>query len=135
MGLIVDMSVNRNVDLGFLQMQVLWLLSKKPAHGYWLMERLSAIKHSPITQGTLYPTLAKLESMGFIKAAASGVRGRKTYSLTAKGRRAADESCREFISIYQSIFYDYCCVSCGGKGSSLVRPVQLMGVKPAGLRK
>lgn len=120
------MSVNRNIEnLGFLQMQVLWLMTKQPLHGYRLMELLSMVKHSPITQGTLYPTLAKLEKMGFIKAHKEGARGKKVYSLTATGQRAASVSCREFISIYQGIFYDFCCSSCKGKEHAVIKPVSL----------
>lgn len=117
------MSVYRTIELGLLQMQVLWILSKQPLHGYKLMELLNGIKRTKVTQGTLYPVLAKLEALRFIKAGKEGARGKKTYHLTVSGKRVAAQSCREFVSIYQSIFYDFCCSSCSGQGS-VAKPVQ-----------
>lgn len=118
------MSVNKNMpDLGLLQMQVLWILSKRPSHGYYLMDLLTRIKHSPITQGTLYPTLAKLEKLGLVTFHTEGPRGKKTYALTAKGRRVAQDTCREFMSTYQDIFYDFGCAKCSGKAQAPIQPI------------
>jgi len=106
--IITDMSV----DLGVLQMQVLWLLSKEPQHGYALLKRLRAIKRAPLTQGALYPALAALERAKFVKARKAGVRGKKVYAVTAKGRKALNEACAEFVAIFQGIFGDFYCTKC-----------------------
>lgn len=106
------MSVKR-CDLGLLQMQILWLLSKKPSHGYDLMKTLNKIKRTRITQSTMYPCLAKLESMGLVKSKASGSRGRKTYVLSAKGRKTLAQSMKEFCACFEGIFKDVKCVECG----------------------
>lgn len=119
------MSVNRNIvrELGLLQMQILWILSKREAHGYFLMELLSRIKHSPVTQGTLYPALAKLERPRLVAFRKEGTRGKKLFHLTAKGRTIAEETCREFISTYQDIFYDFTCSSCKGHCHAPIHPI------------
>jgi len=59
--------------------------------------------------GTLYPILHKLEQEGLIKGAWSGEEGsrkRKSYTLTAKGRRRAAElrdAWREFIEHFVEV--------------------------------
>ena len=112
----VALSIVMSVDLGVLQMQILWLLNKKPDHGYALLRELRKIKRSKLTQGTLYPALAALEKMRFIKAHKSGSRGKKTYSVTSKGKKAMLQACGEFVTIFSGIFGDfYCKKSCGGR--------------------
>ncbi|PIO03899.1 hypothetical protein COT48_03160 [Candidatus Woesearchaeota archaeon CG08_land_8_20_14_0_20_47_9] len=107
------MSVKRGVELGALQTQVLWLLGKKPSHGYELMKELNAIKKTKVTQGTLYPLLAKLEAAGFVKGERKGARNKRVYSLTPKGKAVMRESCAEFVKLFSGIISDFKCTSCG----------------------
>jgi DNA-binding PadR family transcriptional regulator len=112
-----------SVDLGVLQMQVLWLLSKEPQHGYALLKRLRALKRAPVTQGALYPALAALEKQKLIKAEKAGARGKKVYCVTPAGRKTLNDACGEFVAIFQGIFGDYYCgtrCSCGRNSSSSV---------------
>lgn len=106
------MSVERHIndiELGLLQMQVLWLL-KKPSHGYELMKSLNAIKRTKITQGTLYPTLQRLEELKLIK---SETKGRKrVYHLTNDGKATMKNNCQEFCKTFQGIFEDFICGKC-----------------------
>lgn len=93
-------------------MQVLWLLSKKPAHGYELMRKLSEIKNARITQGTLYPALERLQEMGLVvgkKFKARAHRGKIVYSLTEKGFREMARNCKEFCLIFSGVFNDFYC--------------------------
>jgi len=115
------MSVNRNMraargerglELGVLQMQLLWLLSKKPTHGYELMRTLSKIKNTRITQGTLYPALERLEEMRLVagkRSKARADRGKIVYSLTESGFREMDRNCKEFCLIFSGVFKDFYC--------------------------
>ncbi|MEK6923889.1 MAG: PadR family transcriptional regulator [Candidatus Micrarchaeota archaeon] len=109
----IDMSTASNVELGFLQMQVLWLLSKGSQHGYALMRELSRLKGCRVGQGALYPALARLVKAKLIHIVSRGARGRMSYGLTPAGRRTAARFCREFVSVYRGIFFDYCCKACG----------------------
>ena len=106
------MSLSQQADLGVLQMQILWLLGKKPSHGYDLMKQLSEIKRTKITQGTLYPTVAKLQKRGLVTAKTEGKRGKKTYSLTPEGKKLMADNCREFVTIFSGIISDYRCSGC-----------------------
>ncbi|MEM0475624.1 MAG: PadR family transcriptional regulator [Candidatus Norongarragalinales archaeon] len=98
-----------SVNLGILQMQVLWLLSKEPQHGYALLKTLSRLKKTRITQGTLYPALAALERAQLVKSRKAGARGKKVYFVTPAGRKALREACSEFVAIFQGIFNEYFC--------------------------
>ncbi|MEM7819257.1 MAG: PadR family transcriptional regulator [Candidatus Aenigmatarchaeota archaeon] len=114
------MSVNKHnrnrqndIEIGILQMQILWLLNKKPIHGYELMKRLNEIKTTKITQGTLYPTLQKLEKLKLIKS-------RKNerviiYYVTSKGKKIMKETCDDFCRTFLGIIKDFVCLKCGAK--------------------
>lgn len=108
--------LGRESDVGALQMQLLWLLSKKPAHGYELMKTLNAIKKTKVTQSTLYPALSALEKKGLVQSGkASGARGKKVYSLTGSGKRVMKQNCAEFVGIFKGIIADFYCPLCNCK--------------------
>ena len=107
------MSGNRHsgyIDLGILQMQILWLLNRKDTHGYELMKNLNEIKKTKITQGTLYPALQRLEELNLIKSK----KGKRKiiYSLTSKGKKIMSDNCIEFCHTFEGIFKDYICHHC-----------------------
>jgi PadR family transcriptional regulator PadR len=75
---------------GFVQPRLLLQLVKKPAHGYELMETLSAAADDPAPPdpGTLYRTLRSLEEDGLVRSAwRTGDSGpaRRVYELTDQG--------------------------------------------------
>jgi len=107
------MSVGRNVDLGLLQLQVLWLLSKKKSCGYELMKELNALKKTSITQGVLYPVLAGLMRREIIRVSGKGTRGKKFYVVTALGKRELKRNCLEFLKTFAGVITDYKCSLCG----------------------
>lgn len=98
------------IEIGLLQMQILWLLDRNSSHGYELMKTLTALKGTRMTQGTLYPTLQRLEELGLIEGEAAG---RKIiYHVTGKGRKALKDSCMAFVKIFYGVFHDYVCERC-----------------------
>lgn len=100
------------LEIGVLQMQILWLLSKGPSHGYELMKKLTKLKKKEITQGALYPTLQKLERKGLIEVKREGSRGKKVYRLTGKGKEYMQQICRDFCEIFAGIYKDFYCACC-----------------------
>lgn len=110
------MSVGRHkdqsYDLGVLQMQILWLVGRKPMHGYELMRQLNKIKTTKVEQGTLYPALQRLEENELITVKEIGRRGKKIYELTEDGRKAMIRTCEEFSRTFSGIFEDFICKSC-----------------------
>jgi DNA-binding PadR family transcriptional regulator len=96
--------------IGQLDLLLLAVLARDPAHGYALIERLRA--HSgdvlDFPEGTVYPALYRLERGGFVRSEESLVAGRKrrTYRLTAAGAamlRSRTESWRELVVAVESV--------------------------------
>ena len=95
------------IELGMLQMQILWIVDKKPTHGYEMMKLLNTIKKTKITQGTLYPALAALEERGFIKR--DEQERRTVYSITSSGKRVMNDTCTDFSRTFFGIFQSFVC--------------------------
>ena len=75
---------------------ILSVLEGEPLHGYAVMEALQQRSGGvlDLPTGTLYPALRRLERAGYLRSEWSTVGGRRrrTYRLTAAGRRMlADE--------------------------------------------
>jgi PadR family transcriptional regulator PadR len=95
---------------GHLDTLLMATLEAGPLHGYAVMEALRQAGgcRLDLPTGTIYPALRRLESAGLLDGRWSVVGGRKrrTYSLTAAGRRklAGDRvAWREFASTVTSI--------------------------------
>lgn len=98
------------IELGLLQMQIMWLLSRKSTHGYDLMKTLTVLRGAPMTQGTLYPTMQRLEQLGLVEKERQD---RKIiYHVTEKGKRIMNETCLAFVKTFYGIFHDYACERC-----------------------
>lgn len=81
---------------GHLDGMILSVLEGEPLHGYAVMEALQQRSGGvlDLPTGTLYPALRRLERAGYLRSEWSTVGGRRrrTYRLTAAGRRMlADE--------------------------------------------
>jgi DNA-binding PadR family transcriptional regulator len=74
---------------------ILSLLMRFPAHGYLIAQIVNDIigPYARISNGRLYPLLAKLEERGLIEAheessqALRGERSSRSYQITEEGRR------------------------------------------------
>lgn len=76
---------------GDLKYLILDLLKDQPRHGYDIIRELehrSGGLYAP-SPGAVYPTLQMLEDMGAVTSEQQD--GRKTYTITAEGRRILDE--------------------------------------------
>ena len=75
---------------GEMRLAVLSLLSEGPKHGYQLMKELGERSGGmyQASAGSVYPTLQQLENEALIRAKPEA--GKKTYSLTAAGRKELD---------------------------------------------
>jgi len=80
---------------GTLDLLVLRVLNAGPLHGFGIGERIHAVSNEvlDVEEGSLYPSLYRMEAKGWIKAEwGQSDRGRKAklYSLTRAGRRQLD---------------------------------------------
>lgn len=77
---------------GHLDALLLAVLDGEPRHGYAIIEALQERSGGALSlpTGTIYPALRRLERAGLVDSAWSTVGGRerRTYRLTAAGRRA-----------------------------------------------
>ncbi|MEU4568735.1 PadR family transcriptional regulator [Micromonospora sp. NPDC023956] len=99
-----------NALRGHLDALILSVLERESLHGYAIMEALQARSGGALDlpTGTLYPALRRLERADYVQSEWSTVSGRKrrTYQLTASGRRAlADERSewRDFAAVVEGV--------------------------------
>ncbi len=102
------------IDVGLLQMQILWILNHKTTHGYELMKILGNIKKTKITQGTLYPALRSLEDRGLVKCKDQDQDRRINYEITKEGRKVMNDTCMDFSRTFFGIFQSFVCEKCLG---------------------
>jgi PadR family transcriptional regulator PadR len=80
---------------GHLDGLLLAVLEAGPAHGYAVIEALRTGSGGTfdLPTGTVYPALHRLEGLGLVTSSWSdgAARKRRTYALTARGRRALSE--------------------------------------------
>src|SRR4051812_18654624 len=85
---------------GHLDGLLLAVLAQAPGHGYELGQRLTERSGGElgVPEGSLYPALHRLERGGLVASAWSTGEGRRRriYRLTTSGRRAVDDSRREW---------------------------------------
>lgn len=82
---------------GTLDLLILTALALEPQHGWAVSERLKQLSSErlQVTQGSLYPSLHRLERRGWIKAdwkATEHNRRAKYYELTRAGRKQLERS-------------------------------------------
>ena len=70
---------------GVLDMCMLALLAREPAHGYELVRRMETAGFGPVSYGTIYPLLTRMRRLGLVadeeQASPTGP-PRKIYALT-----------------------------------------------------
>jgi PadR family transcriptional regulator PadR len=90
------MEIDRELLKGSISLLLLNLLSRGEMYGYEILQA-AAVRSANMfefKEGTLYPALHQLEKKGLVKSqwrTADNGRDRRYYSLTAKGRKAAQE--------------------------------------------
>ena len=93
---------------GTLDLLILKAIALEPQHGWAISERIQQISKDAlkVTQGSLYPSLHRLERRGWIKAewdVSDNNRRAKYYELTRKGRRQLDEQTDAWRSLTAAI--------------------------------
>ncbi|MBW3622189.1 MAG: helix-turn-helix transcriptional regulator [Armatimonadetes bacterium] len=85
---------------GHLDLLLLAVLHRNPAHGYAVIEELRRLSGETfdLPEGTVYPALHRLERNGMIASRWSEESGRKRriYELTPQGRKALEVYCDEW---------------------------------------
>lgn len=102
--------MSRPADLvqGTLDLLILKMLALEPMHGWAIAQRLALRSGDQlkVSQGSLYPSLHKLEQAGWIEAewkASENNRRAKFYRLTASGRKALKAETAEWERLSAAI--------------------------------
>jgi transcriptional regulator len=93
---------------GSTEMLILSLLEARPRHGYEIGKLIEARSGGKLTFAlpTLYPTLLRLESRGWIKGRwveKAGERRRCFYRLTPEGRRVLTEQRKTWEAFIEAV--------------------------------
>jgi PadR family transcriptional regulator PadR len=97
---------------GALDMCLLALLAKEPAHGYELVRRIDAAGFDAVGYGTVYPLLTRMRRLGLVtdqlEPSPNGP-PRKVYALTDVGRarlRTWSRQWTDFVDIVNATLAD-----------------------------
>jgi PadR family transcriptional regulator PadR len=99
--------VTRHFFNGFIRLHILYHAVKEPTYGAEITEEL--VRHGyRLSQGTLYPTLHKLEQLGYLKSRTQVVAGkqRKYYQATDAGRRVVVEARGKLLELVSEVVED-----------------------------
>jgi len=95
------MQIDRELLKGSISLLLLNLLSRGEMYGYEILQA-AAVRSAnafEFKEGTLYPALHQFEKKGLVRSqwrTGDNGRERKYYSLTAKGRKAAQKYERQW---------------------------------------
>jgi PadR family transcriptional regulator PadR len=88
---------------GYLDPVILAVLAGGPLHGYAVIEELKTRSGGELDlpEGTVYPALHRLERRGLLRSSWTTAEGRRrrTYRLTASGRRELVSRAREWRTL------------------------------------
>lgn len=92
---------SRDLVQGTLEMLVLKTLALESMHGYGISLRIEQISNGVfrINPGSLLPALSRLERSGRVRGewrASENNRRARYYTLTAAGRKALEQECRQW---------------------------------------
>lgn len=100
----------KRIDLpqGTLDLLILKAVSLEPQHGWAISERLEQISSGvvQVQQGSLYPSLHRLERRGWIKAKwapSDNNRNAKYYELTRAGRKQLEANTAAWRTLSRTI--------------------------------
>jgi PadR family transcriptional regulator, regulatory protein PadR len=92
---------NRELVQGTLEMLVLKTLALESMHGYGIALRIEQVSNGVfrVNPGSLLPALSRMERTGRIRGewrSTENNRRAKYYALTAAGRKALEQECRQW---------------------------------------
>ena len=96
--------LDREFFLGFVKIHILYHASKEPIFGVEIANELARHGYN-ISPGTLYPTLHRLETEGYLESSSRVVHGRvrRYYQATAKGKMVLEQSRRKIAELVAEV--------------------------------
>jgi PadR family transcriptional regulator PadR len=103
-----DDPITRHFFNGFIRLHILYHAVKESIYGAEITEEL--VRHGyRVSQGTLYPTLHLLETLGYLRSRTELVQGRrrKYYRATAAGKRVLNEARGKLQELVAEVLEDH----------------------------
>ena len=97
--------VNREILLAFWKVHILHHASEEPLHGQWMLKELNEHGYR-ISPGTLYPLLARMERLGWLRSKTdrrAGPRARRDYRLTVEGKKVLEHVREQITELYDEV--------------------------------
>jgi DNA-binding PadR family transcriptional regulator len=96
---------DRDLYSGLIRLHILYHASEEPIFGLGIIEELSRHGYR-LSPGTIYPLLHGLERRGLLRSSQqrSGKSSRRTYRITARGRRALREAKEKVRELFGELF-------------------------------
>lgn len=100
-------AADREIRLGIWKIHILHHAETREVWGTWLLDELAEHGHS-LSPGTLYPALTRMERNGWLRRTGRTphARARRTFRLTAAGKRLLKELRREVTALYEEVVLD-----------------------------
>jgi len=100
--------VEREILLSFWKVHILHHAEEAPVHGQWIADELRRHGYE-ISPGTLYPLLNRLARRGWLECksdSGKGIRARKDYRLTPKGRKVLRLIREQIKELYREVILE-----------------------------
>ena len=98
-------ALQREALLGLWKIRILHHAAERPVIGQWMIRELRRRGYE-ISPGTIYPLLARLEKRGWLKSKTNlsrGLKDKREYWLTEKGRRALTALKKQVGELYREV--------------------------------
>src|SRR5262249_21660915 len=102
-----DNPIARHFFNGFIRLHILYHAAKEPTYGAEMAEEL--VRHGyRLSQGTLYPTLHSLQTLGYLRSHHKLIEGRwrTYYRATREGRKVLDEARQKLQELVAEVIED-----------------------------
>jgi PadR family transcriptional regulator, regulatory protein PadR len=100
--------VEREILLSFWKVHILHRAQREPVIGQWMIREWRRLGHE-VSPGTVYPLLARMEQRGWLQCKVDprgGLRARKEYSLSQKGKAVLSLLRKEVAELYRELILD-----------------------------
>ncbi len=96
--------MDRKFFLGFIKVHILYHAAKTPIYGVEIAEELKRHGYH-LSPGTLYPTLHRLESEGYLRQSREVVGGRvrKYYTITGRGLAVLETAKKKIRELVEEV--------------------------------
>ena len=101
-----DLMANKSLTGASAQSIVLSLLDRGENYGYQILKNVHELSDGEVEwiAGSLYPLLHRMTADGFVESAwreEDGLRRRRVYCITAKGRAVLETEKRNWLSVHK----------------------------------